>query len=94
MTAAVASQRPVRPSHAKRNAGLIDAAAVVVWAVLTVEADWTELAEVPGGIARLFYRLFLENGVDWTYLPSASEAMAFSHRQSSRSGAVGSIVAV
>ncbi len=75
MTAAVASQRPVRPSHAKRNAGLIAAAAVVVWAVLTVEADWTELAEVPGGIARLFYRLFLENGVDWTYLPSASEAM-------------------
>lgn len=74
MTAAV-SRRPSEPSHARRNAGFIAAAALIVWAVLTVEADWTELAEVPGGIARLFYRLFLENGVDWAYLPTAAEAM-------------------
>ena len=74
MTASV-SPRPVQPSHTRRNAGFIAATAVLVWAVATVEADWTELAEVPGGIGRLFYRLFLENGVDWTYLPTAGEAM-------------------
>lgn len=74
MTATVTG-RPPRPSHAKRNAGFIGAAAVVLWAVFTVEADWTELADVPGGMARLFYRLFLETGVDWTYLPKAADAM-------------------
>lgn len=76
MTASVsANRRPSRPSHAKRNAGVIAAIAIVLWAVLTVEADWTELADVPGGIGRLFHGLFLENGVDWTYLPNAGEAM-------------------
>ncbi len=51
------------------------AALIAAWAVLTVEVDWTELADVPGGIARLFYNMFLENGVDWTYLPNAATAM-------------------
>jgi phosphonate transport system permease protein len=74
VTSAV-SRRPARPSHAKRNAGLIAAIAIVLWAVLTVDADWTELADVPRGIGRLFHGLFLENGVDWTYLPNATEAM-------------------
>lgn len=72
---AVAGRRPVQPSHAKRNAGFVAAAAVLVWAVATVDADWTELADVPGGIGRLFHGLFLEKGVDWTYLPNAGEAM-------------------
>jgi len=74
VTASV-TQRPLEPSHARRNAGFIAAAALILWAVITVEADWTELADVPGGIARLFYGLFLEQGVDWTYLPDAAEAM-------------------
>jgi phosphonate transport system permease protein len=72
---AAASRRPVQPSHAKRNAGFVAAAVVLVWAIATVDADWTELADVPGGIGRLFYGLFLEKGVDWTYLPNAGEAM-------------------
>lgn len=75
MTAAAATSRPARPSRARRNASLLAAGAVVAWAILTVDADWTELADVPGGIARLFYRMFLEQGVDWSYLPNAGAAM-------------------
>ncbi|HEX7196890.1 MAG TPA: phosphonate ABC transporter, permease protein PhnE [Candidatus Limnocylindria bacterium] len=75
MTAVAMPARPARPSHAKRNASLLAAAAVVVWAVLSIEVDWTELADVPGGIGRIFYNMFLEKGVDWTYLPTAAEGM-------------------
>ncbi len=75
MTAAAATVRPVRPARTKRNASIILAAAIAAWAMLTVEVDWTELGDVPGGIARLFYRMFLEKGVDWTYLPNAATAM-------------------
>ncbi len=75
MTAATATARPVRPARTKRNASMLLAALIAAWAVLTVEVDWTELADVPGGIARLFYNMFLENGVDWTYLPNAATAM-------------------
>ena len=75
MTAATVSVRPARPSHARRDASLLLAAVIVTWAVLTVEVDWTELADVPGGIGRLFYRMFLETGPDWAYLPTAGAAM-------------------
>jgi phosphonate transport system permease protein len=67
--------RPMRPSHARLDASLIAAAVLVVWAVLSIEADWTELGDVPGGIGRLFGRMFLEGGPDWAYLPTAGEAM-------------------
>ena len=75
MTSRVATARPERPSHAKRNASLMAVAVLFVWAVLSIEADWIELLEVPGGIARLFYRMFLESGPDWTYLGTAAEGM-------------------
>ena len=75
MSAGAMTARPMRPSHVKRNASMVAVAVLVVWAVLSIEVDWTELADVPGGIARIFYRMFLETGVDWTYLPTAAEAM-------------------
>ena len=75
MTAIATAARPIRPSHAKRNASGLAVAVLVGWALLSIEVDWTELADVPGGIARIFYRMFLETGVDWTYLPTAAGAM-------------------
>ena len=78
MTAATVAARPPAPSHAKRNASLLAVALLVAWAFLTVEVDWTELGDVPGGVGRLFYRMFLENGVDWSYLGTASAQMLVS----------------
>ncbi|MGH2380342.1 MAG: phosphonate ABC transporter, permease protein PhnE [Candidatus Limnocylindria bacterium] len=75
MTARTVTARPSRPSHAKRNASLIAVALLVAWAVVSIEADWIELFEVPGGIAFLFDRMFLQNGPDWTYLGQAAEGM-------------------
>jgi phosphonate transport system permease protein len=75
MTAVAMPARPARPSHAKRNASILAGVALMVWAVLSIEVDWTELADVPGGIGRIFYNMFLEKGVDWTYLPTAAEGM-------------------
>ncbi len=78
MTAVAMTGRPPAPSHAKRNASLLAAALVVAWAVLTVEVEWTELADVPGGIGLLFYNMFLRQGLDWAYLGQASQAMLIS----------------
>lgn len=75
MSATTTASRPVEPSHAKRNASLIAVALLFLWAAVSIEADWTELADVPGGIAFLFYRMFLATGPDWTYLGRAAEAM-------------------
>lgn len=75
MSATTMASRPVAPSHAKRNASLIAVALLFLWAAVSIEADWAELADVPGGIAFLFYRMFLATGPDWTYLGRAAEAM-------------------
>ena len=75
MTVAASTARPARPSHAKRNATIVAVGLLIVWAVVSVEADWAELADVPGGIGRLFFRMFLETGPDWTYLGTAAEGM-------------------
>jgi phosphonate transport system permease protein len=78
MTALAAARRPPPPSHAKRNASLLAVALLLGWAVLSIAADWTELLDVPGGIGRLFYNMFLETGPDWTYLGRAGEGMLVS----------------
>ncbi|HJP70380.1 MAG TPA: phosphonate ABC transporter, permease protein PhnE [Candidatus Limnocylindria bacterium] len=75
MTAASIVTRPSRPSNAKRNLALLGVAILVVWAAISVGADPTEIAELPGGIALVFYKMFLENGPDWSYLPTAIEGM-------------------
>jgi phosphonate transport system permease protein len=75
VSATTTASRPVAPSHAKRNASLIAVALLFLWAAVSIEADWAELADVPGGIAFLFYRMFLATGPDWTYLGRAAEAM-------------------
>jgi phosphonate transport system permease protein len=48
---------------------------VVLWAALTVNAEWWRLGRVPGGLAGVFSRMFLEGGPDWSYLGTSIEAM-------------------
>ena len=74
MTAAAAA-RPARPSSAKRNATLVGAALVAGWALLTVGIDAGRILELPGGIATVFYEMFLADGVEWPYLGEAVRYM-------------------
>jgi phosphonate transport system permease protein len=69
------NSRPVRPSHVKRNLALLGAALIVGWAVVTVGVDPAEILELPGGLGLVFYKMFLETGPDWSYLPTAIEGM-------------------
>jgi phosphonate transport system permease protein len=67
--------RPPRPSHAKRNLALVGAALLVAWAVVSVGVDPAKILELPGGLALVFYEMFLESGPDWSYLPTAIDGM-------------------
>lgn len=70
-----ASARPSAPSHTKRNFTLALVFLIVAWAVLTVGVRAERLLELPGGVARIFYRMFLESGPDFSYLDEYLAAM-------------------
>ena len=72
---AAARTRPLPPSNAKRNLALAGAAIVVVLCTLTVGVEPKEILELPGGVGRVFYEMFLRNGVEWAYLPDALRLM-------------------
>jgi phosphonate transport system permease protein len=69
------TQRPSPPSHAKRNLALLGAAILVVWSAVTLEIEPEEILELPSGLALVFYRMFLEEGPDWSYLDQSARAM-------------------
>jgi phosphonate transport system permease protein len=75
VTVTTPAGRPLPPSHAKRNLALLGAAIVVVWAAISVGIDPGEILELPGGLALVFYEMFLESGPDWSYLPTAIDGM-------------------
>jgi phosphonate transport system permease protein len=67
--------RPQRPSHAKRNIAIIATVGLFVWAALTVDVEGERLFRLPVGVGLVFYRMFLEQGPDWTYLGRSVDAM-------------------
>jgi phosphonate transport system permease protein len=67
--------RPTPPSHAKRNIAIAALVALFAWSALTLGIDFTQILELPGGVATIFYEMFLESGPDLSYLPRALEAM-------------------
>lgn len=70
-----ATARPERPSHAKRNLALIGVALLVGWSAVTVDVDLGSIPQLPGGLGRVFYEMYLEAGPEWSYLVPAMEAM-------------------
>jgi len=70
-----ATARPERPSRAKRNLALIGVALLVGWAAATVDVDLGSIPQLPGGLGRVFYEMYLEAGPEWSYLVPAMEAM-------------------
>jgi phosphonate transport system permease protein len=75
VTAAVAAARPERPSHARRNLALLLTAVVIAWSAATVGIDATRIVDLPGGLARVFWEMFLKEGVEWSYLGDALTKM-------------------
>lgn len=75
MTSAATTLRPERPSNAKRNLALLGTVLLVGWAVLTAGVDPTKILELPGGVGLVFYQMFLKEGPDWSYLPTAMDGM-------------------
>ena len=75
MTAASLPARPARPPRTKRNLAMLGVAVLVGTAALSVGVDPAEILELPGGVALVFYEMFVESGPDWTYLPTAIEGM-------------------
>jgi phosphonate transport system permease protein len=75
VTAAVAAARPERPSHARRNLALLLTAVVIAWSAATVGIDATRIVDLPGGLARVFWEMFLKEGVEWSYLGDALAKM-------------------
>jgi phosphonate transport system permease protein len=47
----------------------------LIVAVVTVELRWSALLDLPAGIGLVFYRMFLENGPEWSYLSTALQLM-------------------
>jgi phosphonate transport system permease protein len=70
-----AASRPAPPSHAKRNLALVGVALLLGWAAVTVDVDYASIPDLPGGLGRVFYEMFLAEGPEWSYLGPAIEAM-------------------
>jgi phosphonate transport system permease protein len=52
------AQRPQRPSNLNRNLWIVSAAALFLWACLTVDVDITDLASLPAGLWAILSEMF------------------------------------
>ena len=66
-----ADTRPARPSRRNKVIASLAVVVVVLWSALTIDIEIDRLLRLPGGIALIFYGMFLETGPEWAYLPEA-----------------------
>ncbi len=71
----VPNVRPKRPSSLKRNLWITGAAALFLWAALSVGVDLADLRRLPSGVYTIFYEMFLKSGPDPAFLDNAVSAM-------------------
>ena len=64
-------QRPARPSQVTKRAATLIFVAIVAWATLSVDVRVDRLPDLPAALARIFHRMFLENGPEWEYVATA-----------------------
>ena len=69
MTAAI--QRPSRPSQRTKHIATALVVLVVAWAAFTVDVKIERLPDLPGDLARIFGRMFLNPGPEWSYFGDA-----------------------
>lgn len=75
MSAGRSTARPARPSQLRRNVGLLVVLVVVAWSALTIDIKLDRLLDLPVGLWLIFDRMFLREGPDLTYLPTALQFM-------------------
>jgi phosphonate transport system permease protein len=76
MTAdAVRSQRPTRPSQAKRYLGVLFVVVVVGWSLVSIDIRYDRLVDLPTGVWLVIYKMFFEHGPDLSYLGISLEFM-------------------
>ena len=63
--------RPARPSQRTKHIATGILVLVVAWAVLTVDVKIENLPSLPAALARIFSRMFLEPGPEWSYFGEA-----------------------
>lgn len=74
MTAAAMARsgpRPLPPSRLRRNLASIGVLAVVAWAALGIDVELEHLARLPGGVWLIANRMFIDPGLDLTYVETA-----------------------
>lgn len=67
------TERPEKPSVLRRNLLFVGVGAVFLWAVVGVGIRWDRLFNLPERLLDIFGRMFLPP--DWSFLPTATEAM-------------------
>jgi phosphonate transport system permease protein len=48
---------------------------LVIWSAVGVDVDLEKLLKLPSGVWSIVYRMFIDPGLDWSYLPTALQAM-------------------
>ncbi|HSL97130.1 MAG TPA: phosphonate ABC transporter, permease protein PhnE [Candidatus Deferrimicrobiaceae bacterium] len=69
------TERPTRPSNAKRNAGLLFVLLLIVVSVLSVDIKIERIVDLPAGIWLVIYKMYFERGPDLSYLGTSIEYM-------------------
>jgi phosphonate transport system permease protein len=69
------SARPARPSQRTKHIATALVVVVVAWAALTVDVKIERLPDLPGALARIFGRMFLEPSPEWSYFGDAFGSM-------------------
>ena len=67
--------RPQPPSHAKRNVALVSLVLLIVFSAVSVDVEIERLADLPGGLWLVIYKMYFESGPDWGYLGVSMEHM-------------------
>ena len=78
MSAAAAfrsTSRPVPPSKLRRYVALLGLAAVIAWAAVGIDVDLDKLLRLPSGVFLIAQRMFVDPGLDVTYLETAMVGM-------------------
>nr|MBA3627620.1 phosphonate ABC transporter, permease protein PhnE [Chloroflexota bacterium] len=63
--------RPAPPSPTTKRVFTLAFAAIVAWAVLTIDVRLERLPDMPAALVSIFDRMFLRDGPEWSYLPDA-----------------------
>jgi len=89
---AVASARPAKPSHLKRDLAILGTLAVIAWAFVSIDVRLDRLIDLPARLAALFGRMFLPP--DWSYIEIAWPAMVASIQMAWIGTLIGAVISL